>query len=40
MPGRAVHEETVGRLYTAEQRRRRDETRWTMVQGLSLRCNS
>lgn len=34
MPGRAVHEETVGRLYTAEQRRRRDETRWTMVQGL------
>ncbi|PTM54995.1 2-vinyl bacteriochlorophyllide hydratase [Phreatobacter oligotrophus] len=34
MPGRAVHEEIVGRLYTAEQRRRRDETRWTMVQGL------
>jgi len=34
MPGRAVHEETVGRLYTAEQRRRRYETRWTMVQGL------
>ncbi len=34
MPGRAVHEEPVGRLYTAEQRRRRDETRWTMVQGL------
>jgi 3-vinyl bacteriochlorophyllide hydratase len=34
MPGRAVHEETVGRLYTADQRRRRDETRWTMVQGL------
>lgn len=34
MPGRAVHQEDVGRLYTAEQRRRRDETRWTLIQGL------
>lgn len=34
MTRRAVQQEPIGRIYTAEQRRRRDETRWTLVQGL------
>jgi 3-vinyl bacteriochlorophyllide hydratase len=34
MTGRASHSFRAEPLYTPDQRRRRDETRWTLVQGL------
>jgi 3-vinyl bacteriochlorophyllide hydratase len=34
MPSRAAQQSRTDRLYTAEQRRRRDESKWTLVQGL------
>ena len=35
-PARHTHNDSSARapLYTAEQRRRRDESRWTLVQGV------
>lgn len=34
MPSRAAQQSRPARLYTSEQRRRRDESKWTLVQGL------